>query len=430
MRKLNIISLLSVLFFSCTSQLENSRVEETLCAGFDRNGKACINTSDKSVWNLGDRISVFVNGGENECWDYAGEDMAPSGTFTHISDTYRFEFDDFVAVYPYDAAIALSGGKIAVFPSFGQPLLAAKSSSMNLVFDYMTSIVRIAFDSDVEVDEFVICGNAGEKVGGTFAIDCSGDKPELVRLTEAENLSAPGGAGRLFCLYVPPVSFSDGFNVDIKFSDGHTSTLRYTSPVNLAAGHLLDIDGGSDLNASLVLVVDFRENNPFNESMPTSGGSNSSTTTPARTDRTYTLEQDGVSYEFGVHAGYYQYPSTDTRYPALEYGVWRSKDTYFTESTVYCLHIGRDKSYIKFPVIPGKHMLKYEYMVGNNNATSVYLAADPGGEIHLSEKPSSAVLGEVNVLSVHFAQQALAEQVYLYIGGGNHLIPWFKLYYY
>lgn len=416
----SVLSIIAVLA-SCNREAEPEMTMQTLTVHGASYSKVTINDAGKSVWQTGDCVSVFMDGGENELWTYVGADGAVSGNISH---PFAFRPSDKrkVALYPYDASFAQTGMTVAGDFPVSRPLLYAATTGSDLHFSYLTAAVVIKFDTNAEIKSVTLQGNDGELVGGKLSIDVSGDKAVL-SLTDREPSVGygPVKSDRLW-ISIPPISFTKGFEVTVTYPDNSTQKIRYTEPVEFVAGSVVELGCCCEyISASDVMFIDFRETCPF------PGFPDGSNATAMHTDGTYYFNWEGIDYPFYFHAGPYYYPEGHQSAGQPEYGYrWTTASKVKTKCK--SLLIGRDGSYIKLPAVKGKTLVRFEAMMGNDG-NGWYLSLDSAGGEPVSGKPTEVGPDVLARVDVDYFQKKANTPIYLYQTGGNLVFLWWKLYF-
>lgn len=416
----SVLSIIAVLV-SCTREVEPGMAVQSLTVHGASYSKVTVNDAGKSVWQAGDCVSVFIDGGENELWTYAGKDGAESGNITH-SFAFRPSDKRKVALYPYDASFAQNGMTVTGdFPA-SKPLLYAATTGSDLHFSYLSAAVVIKFDRNADVKLVTLQGNDGELVGGKLSIDVSGDK-SVLSLTECKTAVeyGPVKSDELW-ISIPPMTFAKGFTVTVTYPDDSTQKVRYTEPVGFVAGSVLELGCCCEyISDTDVMFIDFRETCPF------PGFPDGSNATAMRTDGTYYFNWKGIDYPFFFHAGPYYYPEDHQSAGEPEYGYrWTKASKVKTQCK--SLLIGRDGSYIKLPAVEGKALVRMEAMMGND-VNGWYLALDSAGGEPVSGKPTEYGPDVLATIDVDYFQKKENTPIYLYQTGGNLVFLWWKLYY-
>ena len=396
------LSALCLLFAPGCTRSERPREEavvQTLYAGAP-GMRVQLNETLQSVWNTGDRVSVFFLDApeDNECWDYTGSDKAASGTLTYTG-VYHFAPEK-VALYPYDAGASLSAGVIdtslpAVQPyvegSYGTALLAARSNDGNLHFQYATALVQLSLTGVGRIAGMSLVGNNGEILAGAVHIDVSGASPVLSMDPGATatslSLSGPSVLERLdeedpvsFFFSVPPGTYSKGFTATVSLANGDTVPIRYTSPITLEAGDCALVE--QYVREEFVVDVQFAEDPQTSSSalysLPTATKMVSSGTVDAV--KSYNFN---TPYTFQVWAkmGFCKDTSGGgARIVNLNLSPTTEKDGVTYGGTGY--------AWIKLPAISGKKLLAVRL--------DMYAAAASGATLNISSAVDASGVGNAD----------------------------------
>lgn len=396
------LSALCLFYAPGCTRSERSREEavvQTLYAGAP-GMRVQLNETLQSVWNTGDRVSVFFLDAPavNECWNYTGADKASSGTLSYTG-FYHFEPGK-VALYPYDADASLSEGVLsttlpAVQPyvegSYGSVLLTAASDDDRLQFQYATALVQLSLTGVGRVAGVSLQGNNGEILAGAVRIDVSGAKPALSMAPAATatsiSLSGPSILARLdeedpvsFFLSVPPVAFTKGFTLTVSLANGDEIPVRYTSPLILEPGDCVFVE--QYVREEFVVDVQFAEDPQTSSSalysLPTATKMVSSGTVDAV--KSYNFN---TPYTFQVWAkmGFCKDTSGGgARIVNLNLSPTTEKDGVTYGGTGY--------AWIKLPAISGKKLLSVRL--------DMYAAAASGATLNISSSVSASGVGNAD----------------------------------
>ena len=209
-----------------------------------------------SVWNSGDKVSVFYKSSANELWTYSGSDGSTSGVI-QSSATRTETSSDIYAVYPYDLSASLDGNVISteipstqtVLPgSFGKgaAVMVAKSDSDNLLFRFATAFVALRLSgSEASISSVKLRSVAGEKIAGACSIAVSDNAPAVsasgtdeITLNGVEGPIAYDGSDVLYLAAVAPGTYSSGFEAVFNISDGRQIVAKDQMNITLLPGHI------------------------------------------------------------------------------------------------------------------------------------------------------------------------------------------------
>ncbi len=371
--------------------------------------RVSLSDNVNAVWNAGDKLSVFYNGGINEQWEYTGSDGAFKGTISHEGNSDRVGLGRFVAVWPYDAGNGINGDVVStVMPavqeykpsSFGWALLVSKTEDSSLRFEYATGFVRVSLSGIGKVRSVSVRGNDREILAGHASIDVSGSRPQasISSSTGAKTLTVKDGYNVLetlsdeatdFWIAMIPGTFHAGLTVLVALDDGSTKELGISGPVTINAGEVVCVYGR--IFGYETITADFTVGNAFSPALPGSVVTTEGTHTFSSGDRRYSFTFHPVVYSSGIWG----------------YGTYEGS-----------LLIGRNDSWIKLPVLSGCALYEVEY-----------LSADASGGPFLSDttvSPSSRKLSNQiddaspdNWFSVTVRQLEKEKQYYLVVGKGN-----------
>jgi len=217
--------------------------------------KTFIDRDGSIYWNKADRISVFRSL-ENECFEYTGMTGEIGKPFIKVKDGTMSSnpmWDRNYAVYPYSTSnISTQEGIFSIVlpvvqhyaeDSFGLGDNTMASVTENLddaVFHFKNAcgFILLKLYGGSRVKKITLKGNNGEKISGSAKLTVCPDSVPLLSVngngTEEIHIDCEGEGGILtggdkehatqFWFVVPPVTFSNGFAVEVTGYDGTTTT--------------------------------------------------------------------------------------------------------------------------------------------------------------------------------------------------------------
>ena len=262
-----LIGFLSTLALSCTvSEIDSpegqegyiSPERETFYVSIDEQPgtetKVYADPDLQVLWNKDDRISIFNKSTYNREYCFTGEDGENSGEIVAIGKKGSGDkIDRICAVYPYQESTSInSSGEV----SFELPAVQYyKENSFGLKANTMVSVsapddsklrfknvggylALMMYGSNVKVSSIILRGNNDEDLSGPSTIEMTEDGPTVsidgsedtkqIRLYCKEIVELGSSWDpedcTIFWIVVPPVDFSQGFNVTVATPDGKTCT--------------------------------------------------------------------------------------------------------------------------------------------------------------------------------------------------------------
>lgn len=203
----------------------------------------------KTVWNAGDRVAVFLESGEKQEWNYDGADKSTSGSLTRQGD--KMPSGRKVAMFPYDKSSSISGNVIKTsikstqtFPG-GDPVLVACSENDHLSFKYATSYVRVRCTGAAKYVKFVLRACGGESLAGSVSLDVSGEKPRITTASSGRavvmNASNISGITEMY-FAIPSGTYSQGFELEAAVGTDNVFASRNTLSRTLEPGQVLTMN--------------------------------------------------------------------------------------------------------------------------------------------------------------------------------------------
>ena len=168
-----------LLSVGCSKEREPEVIVETLQISGAQQVKAHLIDGINAVWDAGDQVSVFFNGGENECWNYTGPDGASQGTISHEGTAYRVGSGYFTAVYPYSAGASMSEDVLTTSipeiqpyknASYGYALMVSYTEDASLQFNYACAFLRLSLSGVGAVKSVSVKGNNDELLAGNVNV--------------------------------------------------------------------------------------------------------------------------------------------------------------------------------------------------------------------------------------------------------------------
>lgn len=394
----------TILLAACAK--EGSSVTESLEI-YGPDTKAHLVDDVNAVWDAGDQVSVFFNGGANECWDYTGADGASQGSISHEGTAYRVGSGRFTAVYPYDSGASMSGEVITtVIPaaqtyrtgSYGWALMVSSTENASLQFRYACAFLRVSLRGAGAVKTVQVQGNNNELICGTAQVDISGAAPATAITSGSKIITLSGTSATMeslvtdtekdFWIGLAPGTYSNGLTVTVTLSNNSTETLAVSGPVTVANGEVLSVHGL--IYSFLSISVDFTNQNNVTPALPNSGN---------HADADYSFIFGGNNYTVTLHH------SADKNYG------WYNADGYPG------LLIGMGGAWIKLPVIEGYALYEVEYQAAGASG-SPYVSPSGSNPTAVSNILSAGLTqGESYTMTLH--EIVPGKQYYLMVGSGN-----------
>ena len=274
MRRFLLFALAATLFAACSKDainepagiiLDDNRTLTVSFEGDTEDTRIQLNEEKKSVWTEGDLLSVFYRSTTNEQWQFAGKTGDRTGNIlpmdSGIAPTPTT--NEIVVVYPYNAAYfynsdtknvqaSLPAEQSYLKDSYGLDgnIMVSQSEYNQVSLKSVCGWLKLQITGTGEtVKSITLRGNAGEQVAGELYINTADATSTLAsELAESDGdgevggtLVRPGtiltevtldcGAGvalgaeaTAFYVALPPMTFENGFTVDIIATDGSTMT--------------------------------------------------------------------------------------------------------------------------------------------------------------------------------------------------------------
>ena len=269
---------IAILLLSCTKESQE-QVTLSLSIAGESITRVSLDKGLRTCWTAGDKATVFYGGTSATEWSYEGQDGAYEGLLKYIGAPIKDAGAATYAVCPANSSATLSGSTISLTLPSSQyigtgrnmaPVLVAETSASDLVFGYATALVGISLKGYGQVKDIVLEGNAGEPLCGEATIDMALDAPYVALSSSASGkeivlktwddtpLADISGEARTFYISVPPMTFKEGFTVQVNYTRGGSQIIKYTDAVVLEAAQVLML-GDVRMNDEIVLELDFNQ---------------------------------------------------------------------------------------------------------------------------------------------------------------------------
>lgn len=360
-----------------------------------------------AVWDTGDQVSVFFNGGSNERWDYSGADGASRGSIIHESTTYRVGSGRFTAVYPYDSGATMISDVITTnipasqtyrSASYGWALMVSSTDNAALRFRYACGFLKLCLRGAGAVKSVQVQGNANELICGTAKVDISADAPatsissgsKVITLsgTNATMESLTTDTEKDFWVGLAPGTYSNGLTVTVTLANNSTEEIAVSGPVSVNNGEVFSVHGL--INSFLTVSVDFTNRNNTTPALPASAQT---------TDGNFSFTSGGANYTLTLH------PGSERNF------------MYYNAEGFPGLLIGMGGAWIKLPVIEGHALYEVEYKAAGASG-SPYISPDGTNPTQVSNQLTAGLTqGESYTMTLYDLERG--KQYYLMVGSGN-----------
>ena len=274
MRRFLLFALAATLFVACSKDainepagiiLDDNRILTVSFEGDTEDTRIQLNEEKKSVWTEGDLLSVFYRSTTNEQWQFAGKTGDRSGNILPVDSSVvpTPTTNEIVVVYPYNAGYfynsdtknvqaSLPAEQSYLKDSYGLDgnIMVSQSEYNQVSLKSVCGWLKLQLTGAGEtVKSITLRGNAGEQVAGELYINTADATSTLAsELTESDGDGEVGGTlvrpGTIltevtlncgegvalgaettsFYIALPPMTFENGFTVEIEAMDGSTMT--------------------------------------------------------------------------------------------------------------------------------------------------------------------------------------------------------------
>ena len=273
-----LIGLMSVMAFSCTESemvdLEGPDRHSPSGDVFyvsigeqpDAETKVYADDSLRVLWNHGDRISVFNKKTYNREYSFQGEDGTNAGKISPEGEDGEGNPLGLVyAVYPYQDSTSVSSDGIISFTlpeiqtylensfGIGANTMVSAMDGNKLKFKNVGGYLALKlYGNNVSVSSVIVRGNNNEFLAGLSEIEMTEGGPEIsldaesaskqVRLycNDPVELGSSSNAEEctVFWFVLPPVEFSQGFNITVTTPDGGVFKKSTSKPTSIVRSRI------------------------------------------------------------------------------------------------------------------------------------------------------------------------------------------------
>lgn len=404
--KKTVVILSIILLASCAREGVPVSVRETLQISGPE-VKAHLVDGINAVWDTGDQVSVFFEGGDNECWDYSGADGASRGSISHEGTTYRVGSGRFTAVYPYDSGASMSQDVISTTipatqtyrnSSYGWALMVSSTENASLQFHYACSFIRVCLRGAGVVKNIQVQGNNNEFICGTAQVNIAGSAPATTVSSGGKVITLIGSSATMesltdetekeFWIGLAPGSYTKGLTVTATLANNNTETIAVSGPVTVGCGEVVSVHGL--IYSFMTLSVDFTNRNNVTPALPTAAQT---------ADGNFSFSSGGANYSLTLH------PGSGRNF------------MYYNAEGYPGLLIGMGGAWIKLPVIEGHALYEVEYRTAGASG-SPYISTSGTNPVQVSNQLTAGLTqGETYTMTLYELESG--KQYYLMVGGGN-----------
>ena len=404
--KKTVVILSIILLASCAREGVPVSVRETLQISGPE-VKAHLVDGINAVWDTGDQVSVFFEGGTNERWDYTGADGASRGSISHEGTTYRVGSGRFTAVYPYDSGASMSQDVISTTipasqtyrdSSYGWALMVSCTDNASLQFRYACSFIRVCLRGAGAVKTIQVQGNDNEDICGTAKVNIAGSAPSTTIVSSGKAITLTGSSATMesltdetekeFWIGLAPGSYTKGLTVTVTLANNNTETIAVSGPVTVGCGEVVSVHGL--IYSFMTLSVDFTNRNNVTPTLPTAAQT---------ADGNFSFSSGGANYSLTLHPG-------------------SGRNYMFYNAEGYPgLLIGMGGAWIKLPVIEGHALYEVEYRTAGASG-SPYISTSGINPVQVSNQLTAGLTqGETYTMTLYELESG--KQYYLMVGSGN-----------
>lgn len=393
----SIMMLFLFLITACTrEQVQPYAVRElpVRCDG----SKVSLRDGRFSVWNAGDAFSVFYGTTRNYLWKYKGEDGAEYGK---IEGLVPYDIGGkVVALYPYNSEATLDSDILTTCLPRIQPFCRGSFSASSAIlysvesggvcnFSYANAIVVLTMEAyrSFGISSVDFSDADGDDVAGDMRINIPEGTASVsgygaINMPFGQTIGE--GASESFYFCVPAREYESGICFTVHVEGGPDRVVRYTSPLSLHPGNLLEV---KDLYCrSYQTTINFRSNTGFDPKLPTA-----------------------------VVTGSRDFSFEDTELGLLSFGVSNTTGGFRYYSGKLRVNDGADggDASIRLPYVPGLSLSGISVLIENQSGRAFKVGTKPG----LSDlcEPQTAPSGVKTLIPVDYS----GENCYLSVSAKN-----------
>lgn len=231
---------------------QSGKVRMEFYAGMDAATRTQLVENNAVEWVTGDAISLFDPSDANN--EFTTQESGASVTFT---GTAGESAGTYYALYPYSAGATIAGSIITTtlpatqtaqavsFATMLNPSVAVADAQHNLYFRNACALVKFTLGGSTGVARATLCGNNGEALAGTLAIDASADAPAATvdaKFGETVvELTGPLTSGSTYYFVVAPGTLSGGLTLTLYDGNGKFWKKTSNTSATLTAGRILNL---------------------------------------------------------------------------------------------------------------------------------------------------------------------------------------------
>ena len=229
----------------------------------DDNTRIQLNEETKTVWTKGDRVSVFYGTTTNEEWQFTGDTGVRTGEIRPVESSVvpSTTSNEIVVVYPYreeniynsetrEVDVLLPAEQTYIEDSYGLDgnILVWHGERKEVVLKSVCGWLKLQLTGNGEVVESItLRGNNGEQVAGNLRINTEDASATLleegtilneVTLKCSEGIEL-GADATAFYIALPPMTFSDGFTIDVECNGSKPMTISTSKEVFIKRNTIL-----------------------------------------------------------------------------------------------------------------------------------------------------------------------------------------------
>ncbi len=223
-------------------------------------------SNGKTVWNEGDKVSVFYKSNANQCWKFNGKTGDRSGTLSYVSGGTGTKTNKVVAIYPYNWSNEVSGNLInTTIPQVQyseQCIMVAISDDDELQFKHVFGWIKLSLTDNLErnVKYITFSGNNNEKLAGDCIIDAASQKLYMSGTSYTSTIlnfwSAKLSKDTPIDFYIPvlPQVFTKGATINVIMTDDSSLELHFDETFTISRNHIQPIKARDVISKNNIIL--------------------------------------------------------------------------------------------------------------------------------------------------------------------------------
>lgn len=270
MKKILLFAIVATMFAACTKEVTEDItpivIPNKLHVNIAEEESRIGLSNGKTVWNEGDKVSVFYKSNANQCWKFNGKTGDRSGTLSYVSGGTGTKTNKVVAIYPYNWSNDISGNLInTTIPQVqcsGQCIMVAISDDDELQFKHVFGWIKLSLTDNLErnVKYITFSGNNNEKLAGDCIIDAASQKLYMSGTSYTSTIlnfwSVKLSKDTPIDFYIPvlPQVFTKGATINVIMTDDSSLELHFDEAFTISRNHIQPIKARDVISKNNIIL--------------------------------------------------------------------------------------------------------------------------------------------------------------------------------